>query len=188
MRSMVFIPHQNRKVPIGQASGFTLIELVVVMILVGVLSVVAAVRFQDKTGYAEYAYRDRFINSLRNIQVRAMQDSRAGFCFRLNIATGSASAYGPPSLDYSPGNQAATCASGVSSSELLTVTNAQLLKDDIEIALSDGTSTSISYIGFDSLGNALTSVANCRFGCKVTFSGEGSASVCVNTEGYIYAC
>lgn len=173
-------------------AGFSLVELITVVVLIGVLSVVAATRFQTRKGYVEYAYQDRLITALRNMQTRAMQDTRSGFCFRINLTYGAASAYGPPSLDYSPGNGAATCGSGISANApaFLATTATELTEESLTLSSQDGNFTNFSYMAFDALGRPINGAANCNTGnpCRITLSGESSVQVCVESEGYVHAC
>lgn len=52
--------------------GFTLIELVIVIIVVGVLSAVAIPRFSDRSGFEDYTVRDQLIARLRLVQLQGM--------------------------------------------------------------------------------------------------------------------
>lgn len=54
-------------------SGFTLIELAVTLILLGILSATVIPRFFTSSGFEEYAYRTEVISTLRALQLRAMQ-------------------------------------------------------------------------------------------------------------------
>ena len=66
-------------------SGFTLVELVIIIVLLGVLSVVAISRFDDGKGYNEFLLQKRLLSALRHVQMQAMQDTRDGYCHRLNF-------------------------------------------------------------------------------------------------------
>ncbi len=66
--------------------GFSLIELVSVIVLLSVLTVSIAPRFTSRDGFAEYAARDQLVSAFRTAQQRAMVD-HSGNCYRLNIDT-----------------------------------------------------------------------------------------------------
>ncbi len=55
--------------------GFTLIELVLVIVLIGVLAVTAAPRFFTASGYDQIAARDELIQLLRQAQLQSMNNS-----------------------------------------------------------------------------------------------------------------
>ncbi len=65
-------------------SGFSLVELVTVILLLGILSTVILPRFSSRDGFAEYAIRDQLISSFRFTQQRAMYD-HSGACYRFFI-------------------------------------------------------------------------------------------------------
>jgi len=56
-------------------SGFTLVELVLVIVLIGVLAVTAAPRFFTASGYDQIAARDELIQLLRQAQLQSMNNS-----------------------------------------------------------------------------------------------------------------
>lgn len=64
--------------------GFTLIELVATIIVIGVLSVTVLPRFSDRSGMAEYALRDQLVSLTQHAQQRAMFD-HSGACYSLSI-------------------------------------------------------------------------------------------------------
>ncbi len=64
--------------------GFTLVELVAVIVLLSILTASVIPRFTSRDGFAEYAVRDQLISAFRLSQQRAMYD-HSGNCYRLNI-------------------------------------------------------------------------------------------------------
>lgn len=60
-------------------SGLTLIELLIVIVLLGILSVTALPRFIGKGGVEETTVRDKLIAVLRLSQTQAMQNTNAPF-------------------------------------------------------------------------------------------------------------
>lgn len=66
--------------------GFTLVELVAVVVLLGVLATYSATKFSGRQGYSDYALRDQLVSSYRFAQQRAMYDHTAGACYSLDIS------------------------------------------------------------------------------------------------------
>lgn len=79
------------KTPMHRHRGFTLVELVAVIILLGIVATVVLPRFSSRDGFVEYAVRDQLISAFRLAQQRAMYD-HSGNCYSLNIDAGG---FGP---------------------------------------------------------------------------------------------
>lgn len=69
------------------ANGFTIIELVVTIIVVGILAATVAPRFLNSKGFEEYSYRSEVISTLRSIQLRAMQQTDNLHCHQVTITS-----------------------------------------------------------------------------------------------------
>lgn len=186
-----------------KTAGYTLLELIIVIIILGVLAVSAYSRFAGKDGVVEYTYQARLISSLRAMQMRAMQDTRDGYCFQVNL---SAAAFGPPDFTHTaPGNPnlayklagsaaeiARTCSTAIGSltPDYLRTNGNEMAEEGLSL---DGIA-SINHIGFDSLGrpvnnsNPANPVAQCTSGCRIDIKGVTSAGVCIEPQGYIHAC
>jgi MSHA pilin protein MshC len=181
------------KLPIHKKStGFTLVELIVVIVLISVLSVTAFSRFVGTSGFAEYTYQARLVSALRNMQTRAMHDNRDDYCFQINLITTTATtgaAFGPPILDYvteDPGTADATCSSSIDFShpDYLKTSATEMSSEDVTLS----TEPNFSFINFDDLGRPKVGSADCSATCKITLTGESAVSVCIESEGYIHAC
>jgi len=60
--------------------GFTLIELIVVIIMIGILSVSVVPKIFTSSGYEEIGYQAETVAKLRAIQLRTMQDTSSTQC------------------------------------------------------------------------------------------------------------
>ncbi|WP_158144321.1 type II secretion system protein [Vibrio metschnikovii] len=151
--------------------GFTLVELIVVILLLGILSAYAASRYSGTSSVAALTTQQEILASLRLTQNRAMQ--RTGYCNRWLVTANQA------------GQISSQAVAGSCSSIFAAVDN-----DASRVEAPSGVTLSLStpngYLDFDSLGRA----AQCSASpCTVTISStHDQRQVCINTEGYIYAC
>ncbi|WP_310733435.1 prepilin-type N-terminal cleavage/methylation domain-containing protein [Colwellia sp. BRX10-3] len=150
------------------SSGFTLIETIVVIIILGILSVTIAPKFFNAKGFSEYAYRTDAIAKLRLIQTRAMQQTNSSYCHSVLVTD---------TILGTPDN----CGSSLSFA-----TPWQDSASKLQIDSSDNITLSTNFAGnsfsFDSMGRP-----SCAAPCIITISGEQSISVQIESEGYIHA-
>lgn len=205
-------------------NGFTLVELIMTVAIIAIVAVFAYPRLLDSSDLAAAVYQKRAISILRNMQTRAMQDTRgavatssdisqsASYCYQVNFNT---SQFGIPDIDFVSNVNVAdilqTCDSTifVNSSlqedpdQLFHVPSNDLTSKGITISATanDGI-TQINAIRFDKLGKAEARRFNnlnsdvaqtCSgtavpSGCIIEFRGNLTAKVCVESEGYVYAC
>jgi MSHA pilin protein MshC len=147
--------------------GFTTIELIVVIIIIGILATTLIPKIQSSGGYQEITYQDESVTKLRSIQLRAMQDTSGSQC--LNVLV-TASKLGVPDN---------SCTSFVDNN-INSTTIVKIIDDSVSFLYSGGT-TSFS---FDHLGRPV----NCASPCQISIVGqEQTLIVAINAEGYIYA-
>lgn len=63
--------------------GFTLVELVTTIILIGILSVVVLPRMLTSSSYSAFTLRDEFVSELRKAQIYSMNTQ--GQCYRVAV-------------------------------------------------------------------------------------------------------
>lgn len=74
--------YQGNK-PLNNQEGFTLIELVLVIVLLGIVGVYVAPKITDFSSYEARVVKDSILSAARRAQHLAMYDS--SLCYRLNI-------------------------------------------------------------------------------------------------------
>lgn len=153
--------------------GFSLIELVAVMVLVAILATFASQRFTGTSGYDEYIVRDQLITAIRFAQQRAMYDHATGSCYRVTISannyivqrsTDSGSTFAAmDDFDFSAGDSA------------------------VADALGKVTLTALT-LYFDGLGNPVGSCAGTNAGNQaISIAGDSTLPLCIYSTGYVRA-
>lgn len=147
--------------------GFTLIELVVVIIILGIIATTVVPKFFTSKGFSEYAYRTDIIAKLRLIQTKAMQQTNSSYCHRVLVTS---TQLGEPD----------NCTSPLSFSSPWQDSATKLQVDS-----NDNVTFSTNFTGnsfeFDSMGRPSCS------SCTITIMGEESISIKIEAEGYIHA-
>ncbi|OCH51887.1 prepilin-type N-terminal cleavage/methylation domain-containing protein [Vibrio sp. ZF57] len=150
-------------------NGFTLVELIIVIIILGIVSTFAASRFAGTSSYSTFTAQEQTISVIRQIQVNRMQSnvSAANDSFRLAINS--------------------NCLGSVTACSLNLSNSAQKSQADARsdyVRISDITfSPANTVIDFDLLGNPSVSA-----GVNITInstSSNNSAQVCINSQGYV---
>lgn len=167
--------HQKAIVPVYLSKkvnkGFTIIELVLVIVLMGILAVTVAPKMFDSNGFDEYTYQAEIVSILRSAQLRAMQQTQTD---NKNCHTVTVSSL-QVGLDDNCGLVSKT-AGEYNSTELHVP---RIISDGDIIFSVNNTGNSIT---FDSLGRP-----NCTSGCAITLSGSNALKVTVESEGFIHA-
>ena len=144
-------------------SGFTLIELIVVLVIIGVLAVSLVPRFFSDDGVTEYLYRDQALNILRRAQMQSMQCTD---CPAAAVNVSNKQLYvGANRCD----NDA---------------THLCIASRDAHISIIP--SNFNQKIRFDANGKPLDSCASGN--CTITVQGSVSLTICIEAQGYIHPC
>jgi MSHA pilin protein MshC len=156
---------QSKVKILRRCKGFTLIELIIAVIILGILSATVAPKFFTSNGFTEFSYRNDVITKLRLIQTKAMQQTDSDSCHQVLITS---------TILGTPDNCVSFDTSLLSSATIIVVNNA----DNITFS----TTASGNRFSFNSLGRP-----SCGELCEITITGEQSLTVKIETEGYIHA-
>lgn len=152
----------------SSALGFTLMELILVIVLLSILSLFAASRFMGSGSFSAYALQERVISVIRQVQVNRMQSNVASpdNNFRLQVSS--------------------SCVGSVAACEL--TGSAQDARSDVVIDKSAKfslTNAVTNPIEFNLLGNPINSASG---GVSILIEDKHGRSRCqveINTQGYV---
>lgn len=152
--------------------GFTLIELIIVIIILGILSATVTPKFFTSKGFSEHAYRSDVIAKLRLIQIKAMQQTgdNALDCHQVLITSTKIGA--PDDCDDTP--------------SFTSDWDASKQATGIEINSSDNVSFSSNVAGNSFSFNSLGRPSPCA-PCEISIIGEQTLKIKIEAEGYIHA-
>jgi MSHA pilin protein MshC len=156
-----------------KAQGFTLVELVTVIIILGVIATVLASRMIAGRDLDVYAARDQLLGHLRRVQLDALNNSASSGCQQMLL---QAERYGPP--DVTPCTGGAGFSANYFSTPLEPYRSATLAAG---ISLDVGGGLDVR---FDRWGRP---AGACSGGCDIQLTGAVTLSVRIESEGYIHA-
>ncbi len=152
-------------------TGFTIIELITVIILIGILAVAVLPKFDGTASYEAHTHRAQLISALRLTQQRAMQQTEDSFCNHLVIESKQ---YGVPDrtdcgITVIPALGWQPDATG------------HIVDDRYDITFG----SSPNVIGFNAMGRPLI---DCVGGCTIEISSNvETLEIIIESEGYVHA-
>jgi len=151
--------------------GFTLVELIVVILLLAIISATAISRFGGRQVYELYALQEQASSVIRQVQLNRMQSNM------------DMSVSGAESLRLVAANN---CIGSQSACDNLSETRSDVIASDDYSFSSVPTSSYSSPIEFNLLGNPEYTASS---GVQITISSNNSpdrAWVCINSQGFVY--
>jgi MSHA pilin protein MshC len=188
---MTFPLNKNSSKQQAQIGGFTLVELIVVIVLLAIISVYASSKYMGASRFSSAAAQEQVLSILRQVQITAMHSNTSinrNDCRSIFMATNQ---FGVSQSCQQQGMSSAAL------SDYSKDTNQQQL-ELIQLSYdfnSVNTEVLISGLSFDLLGrpSIATSSASSTLcidkDCRITIttpSSNESRSVCINREGFIY--
>ena len=159
------------------SKGFTLVELIIIIVVIGILAITAVPRLLTTSDYAQRSVQDQIISQIRLAQLRALND-RSG-CYAVHIG---ADAQGIYRVDR---NADGTCPTNYALQEQSDTSDKVVIDIDGELA----TNADPLKILFDTKGRPGTSNdCTANFQCKIDITAKQSTSVCIESEGYVHGC
>jgi len=156
--------------------GFTLIELIVVIIIISIMSVTVLPQFFSSNGFEEFSYRDEIMTKLRAVQLRSMQQTTDTICKEIQVESTPSAIIGLLATDSATN----TCITAYAGDATTVIVNS---KHSVSFTLSEG----ITSFSFSVLGRPLGCVSQSPCEITITIAGENSPEILINSEGYIYA-
>ncbi|MGZ9899626.1 type II secretion system protein [Shewanella gaetbuli] len=153
----------------SKPNGFSLVELVTTIILIGIMAAVVLPRFFSQSSYSAYTVRNEFISELRQAQLRALNNTDR--CFEINVTPS-----GYQLRQYA--DRSGTACSSLIRSEAL-----QGFSGDATVSLTLSASQTFT-ITYDALGRIIS--PSCSGPC-FDINADETLQIAIESEGYIYA-
>lgn len=166
---MVLASTKQRQI-VNNQQGFTLVELIIVIVLVGILAVTAGPRIFGSGGVDQVVTERQLLSLLRLQQQRAMQDV-VNRCYGVNLS----------STEVTPFN----CGQAIETSRVV------LLPEANNLAVVSSLPNASTGFRFNALGcpvstNHATTAENCgQSAVELQINGANARSVCVQSQGFI---
>ncbi|WP_413699866.1 prepilin-type N-terminal cleavage/methylation domain-containing protein [Psychromonas sp. KJ10-10] len=153
--------------------GFTLIELVVVIIVLGVLAVVAIPKFVNRSGFEDYTVRDQMIARLRLVQLQGMNADPS------NGATTNACYWLVVKNTCFYNEHSSKTGASCNAPSASNVCNDDSYNDFSPVTFPAGMLNETNY-RFDIQGRPISGVTS------IAINGDNNLSITIETEGFIH--
>ncbi|PTO95552.1 MSHA biogenesis protein MshC [Vibrio sp. 10N.286.48.B8] len=153
------------------SKGFTLVELIVVIIILAIVSITAASRMSGRSSFELFALQDQAISVVRQVQLNRMQSN-------MDMSVSGAESLRLVAVNNCIGSQSACDNTSATRSDVIA-------SDDYSFS-SVPTSSYTSPIEFNLLGNPENTASS---GVQITISSNNSSDkawVCINSQGFVY--
>jgi MSHA pilin protein MshC len=167
-----------------KSTGFTLVELIVVILLIAILGATVLPKLQGTSEYTLVSQRDQFVSLLQTIQIRAMNNTQdaAKTCHRVLFLSNSAGLSAQSTTAPTIGG----CGVGLFDPSNSPQLDFLIINDITTYTVTNGQNNTITTMDFDKWGRPTPDVGNCAgAGCKINIEGR---SVCIGSQGYVRAC
>jgi len=160
--------------------GFTIVELVTVLVILGIISATVLPKFFGSDNFEAHPFRAQLISALRLTQQRAMQQTDGGdnYCHQVVINNDR---YGVLN------RVSANCSTETDLTTLSPDQTGKIVESRYDITFVLVGSANPSVIGFDSMGRP---TQDCSSGCEIQVSQtevSESLKIRIESEGYIHA-
>ncbi len=186
---MTFPLNKNSSKQQAQTGGFTLVELIVVIVLLAIISVYASSKYMGASRFSSAAAQEQVLSILRQVQITAMQVNGSNNYDDCRLVVMEETQFGVSQ----------SCPSRDMSSAVLSDYSKETNQQELELIklkyVFNSAGGKVSELSFDLLGRPaiVTSSATTTLctdsDCRITIttpSSNESRSVCINSEGFIY--
>ncbi|MCE4937199.1 type II secretion system protein [Aliivibrio fischeri] len=171
-------------------NGFTLVELIVVILLLAIIAVYTASKYMGASRFSSAAAQEQVLSILRHVQIASMQTNTSHINNACRSVLTSSNQFGVDSACQNQGMASAVLSDYSKENDR---ENLDMIRLSYAFNTASG-AVAISALSFDLLGRptipASSDLTLCtQEDCRITIttpSTNESRSVCINNEGFMY--